>query len=186
MVKILTVLLLSCAISLTAAVTINLQEVGSDVLVEASGTLDTSGLNLAFGNTGGAAWNVYPQSGAFRAGAPGNLDLYDGITSPGGSFGSGSFTTATTRTGDSIYVSTGYIGLPLNYTSGATLTASNVFTDASFSSLGLTAGTYTWSWSSDSITLNISAVPEPSTYALIAGGLILSFAVWRRRRTHTA
>jgi hypothetical protein len=151
MVKIITVFLLGGAVSLMAVVTINVQELGSDVVVEASGTLDTSGLNLAFGNTGGSPWNVYPQSGAFRAGAPGNLDLYDGVTSPGGSFGSGSVTTATTRVGDSIYVSFGYIGLPLDYVSGTLLTASNVFADASLASLGLTAGTYTWAWSSDSI-----------------------------------
>jgi hypothetical protein len=184
MYKLIPVLFLICVISLPAGVTINVQEAGADVSVEASGTLDTSGLNLAYSNTAGAAWNVYPQSGGFRAGAPSTLDLYDGVTSPGGSFGSGSFATASTRIGDSIYVSAGYIGLPVDYVSGATLTASNVFTGASFSSLGLSPGSYTWAWSSDSITLNIgaSAVPEPSTYAALAGLAIFGVVLLRRRR----
>jgi hypothetical protein len=32
---------------------------------------------------------------------------------------------------------------------------------------------------------SVSAVPEPSTYAAIAGGLMLGFAVWRRRKART-
>jgi hypothetical protein len=32
------------------------------------------------------------------------------------------------------------------------------------------------------ITLNASAIPEPSTYAAMAGSAMLGFAVWRRRR----
>jgi len=34
----------------------------------------------------------------------------------------------------------------------------------------------------EGITLNASAIPEPSTYAAIAGAAMLGFAVWRRRR----
>ena len=36
---------------------------------------------------------------------------------------------------------------------------------------------------SGSIALNITAIPEPSTYALCAGILTLGFVAWRRRRT---
>ena len=38
----------------------------------------------------------------------------------------------------------------------------------------------------EGITLNASAIPEPSTYAAMAGALVLGFAVWHRRRRPVA
>lgn len=37
----------------------------------------------------------------------------------------------------------------------------------------------------EGITLNATAIPEPSTYAAIAGAAMLGFAVWKRRRRST-
>lgn len=37
-------------------------------------------------------------------------------------------------------------------------------------------------FSLESFTINVSAIPEPSTYALIFGGLALGFVVWKRRK----
>jgi hypothetical protein len=56
----------------------------------------------------------------------------------------------------------------------------------SFASLGITPGTYLWTWTGDSVTLNIGSgpapVPEPGTWAaaaLLAGGA--AFMRWRKR-----
>jgi hypothetical protein len=46
--------------------------------------------------------------------------------------------------------------------------------------LGVTPGTYTWSWTTDSITLN--AVPEPSTSCMALAGLACGgYSLFRRR-----
>lgn len=51
---------------------------------------------------------------------------------------------------------------------------------------GATATGGTFSVNAWSMTGEVSAVPEPSTYAAIAGGLVLAGAVWQRRRTRGA
>ena len=78
--------------------------------------------------------------------------------------------------------------LPAGYVSGNTLSDGATWNSASFSSLGATPGIYVWKWGSgahaDSFTLDIgSAIPEPSTWALMALGFAgLGFAGWRSRR----
>lgn len=46
------------------------------------------------------------------------------------------------------------------------------------------AGGITSGISFDNMAVSVSAVPEPSTYAAIAGALVLGFTVWRRRRVN--
>lgn len=176
------VLLMCLPIALPAAVIVNLQEVGSDLVLSASGTLDTSGLTLG-GNTSYNPY-LYPQSGALVTGAGGAASYFTGSTLTGGSFGSGGYTPASSGLGDLIYVSTAYIGVSSSYVSGAALSASNTYTGASIASLGLVEGSYTWTWSSDSITLIIgsSMIPEPSSYALLFGAATLGFCTLRRSR----
>lgn len=50
---------------------------------------------------------------------------------------------------------------------------------------GASSGTGTMSVNAWSMTGGVSAVPEPSTYAAIAGGLVLAGACWQRRRTRS-
>lgn len=181
--KLMVALFLTGALSATAVVTINVQQLGADVLVSANGTLDTSGLTFDR-DRDGPAWNAYPQSGAFKAGA-GRMRYYTGYTSAGGGFGTGDwgFFTADISSGDAIYVDNYYFGVPIGYVSGTSLTGSNTFSGKTISDLEMTPGTYTWTLPNDTITLNISAspVPEPSTYALIAGIAMLGMVLWRRR-----
>jgi hypothetical protein len=73
------------------------------------------------------------------------------------------------------------LGVPFGYAGGA-LSGSATFSGETFASIGMTPGTYVWSWgsggSADSFTLNI--VPEPTTVLLLTTRL--AALAWRVRR----
>ena len=73
--------------------------------------------------------------------------------------------------------------MPSRYGSG-NLSNSATWSNATFASLGLTPGTYVWTWGSgehqDSFTLNIRHVPEPTTLTLL--GSAVACLAWLRRR----
>ena len=66
--------------------------------------------------------------------------------------------------------------------------------NATFASLGVTPGTYTWTWADDppdqSFTLDVvspTAAPLPAALPLFAGGLsALGLFGWRRKRKSSA
>ena len=60
----------------------------------------------------------------------------------------------------------------------------DTFANASFSSLDLTPGTYTYTLPHDTITVQIgpAAVPEPATIVLVASALPFALVGWLRRR----
>tara|TARA_R110002111_G_scaffold30696_1_gene63090 strand:- start:43 stop:615 length:573 start_codon:yes stop_codon:yes gene_type:complete len=177
------IILLLLAVTTYGQVTITVVESGSDLIMTATGSLDTTGLTAA-GNTTYSPY-LYPQNGAVITGANNAAaTYYSGATAFGGSFGTAGFTAADAGgSGDLVYVSAFYLGLPQSYIDGTSLTSTNTFTDKSFSSLGLIEGTYVWSWPSDSITLVIggSAVPEPASWAALCGAMGLIATGFRRR-----
>ena len=72
--------------------------------------------------------------------------------------------------------------LPLGYTAGTSIDTTLIFNDTTLTSLGLyntNGGTFTAG--TNSVTWSVTAVPEPSTYALFAGLGILGYVAWRRR-----
>ena len=194
-------LLLTCAAALAAAahahaaLTFQLEQVGDDVVLTGSGSLNVSVLTLDGQAAVGSGLN--PHFGVAQVGTIedfGNLvDTYLGATGPS-SFGNDTdlnFKFADSGTGDAAGISGAGLGngteirLPAGYVSGDPLFGTATFDGATFASLGFTPGTYTYTWGSglnaDSLTVT-SVVPEPSTWALMTVGAgLLAFSVARRR-----
>lgn len=172
-----------------AALIVTMQEVAGDVLVSGSGTANLAALSFLFNAFGIAA--ISPSEGLIILGdnfAGPLLNVYGGLSGPL-SFGSGGLTFATSATGDlfGLRGEAGVLAVPDGYVSGTSLNATSMFASATFASLGVTPGTYVWTWgsgnTSDSLTLRIggAAVPEPvsvSLLAVCAAGLTVRR--WRR------
>jgi hypothetical protein len=82
--------------------------------------------------------------------------------------------------------------VPFRYVSGSSLSGTSTFDGATIATLGLTPGSYVYTWGSgvdaDGITVNISGVPEPSTWAMMGLGFasLGVVACGARRRTSLA
>ena len=146
-----------------AEVTAVAHEVGGDVVIEASGTLNLD--EWTFGQSANASGQIDPSSPAVVVG--GRLvpvDIYD--TPPGSysrpdNFGSGGSLVAQTGTGDLFgFRDPNSIFVPQGYVSGEALSGTTTFRFQTFFSLGMEVGSYTWSWgqgaTSDSFTLIIT------------------------------
>jgi len=159
------------------------QQVGGNVDVVGSGTLDLTDLTLFTSGSGGAY--IQPDDAQILLGAS-NVLIYFGLTGPG-NFGSGGAAPNSSRTGEAVglaeIVSTLDLFVPADYVSRSSLTSSADFT-GSFAGIGITPGTYVWTWGSsgdaDSFTLRF-AVPEPASALLL--GLPLAGTLLARRRT---
>ena len=122
-----------------------------------SGTLNINDLTLVAGATGpmgGAGIGI--NSATFVLGENGGyFDQYSGILTNPSNFGTGGGLGASTASGDIVGVV--YEGgppyllvVPTGYTSGSYLTSSQTFNSQTFTSLGLVAGTYSYTWGTGS------------------------------------
>ena len=174
-----------------AAYTVTLTKSGGDVFAVGSGSLNTTGFPFT-----GDAWvfqdGIEPSSGTVLLGQPSgtnpNSTVYGGTLSGPTNFGSGGLSVAGTGTGDRVALSDtvnfNEILVPLGYVSGHPLESTAAFA-GTFASLGITPGSYTWTWGSgntaNSFTLNVDA-PEPASASLLA--LAAAALLARRRRRH--
>ena len=169
------------------------QEVGADVVTSVSGFVNTTGLTNTGSASGRGRFAGTSSGGSVIQVGPNVSYINWGGVTGSAVFGSGSRTFATTNTGDNAGIgtfSTGFVlFLPQTYVSGASMSGTSTYTGATLASLGMTAGTYNWTWGSGAnagtAQLTISAVPEPSTYALaaIATGVMAYLASRRKART---
>jgi len=148
-----------------------LEEVGSDVIATGGGPLDLLGLSSLGLNADQAG--MLPLFGTINTGpAPPNVTptaAYGGITGPT-SFGSGGLLLfADSGSGDLVGVHghTGILVVPDGYISGDPLSDTSTYLNQTFAALGVTPGTYVWSWGdgeNQNFTLQIGpvAVPEPA------------------------
>ena len=167
------------------AYTVTLHQAGSNVVATGSGAINLTG--LTFSSTQGAAPFINPSFPGIRVGAGGPCDVWDGVAGPT-SFGSGGVTSGSIGIGDLAGLSTNELNVPQGYVSGTTLTTgSATFNNATFASLGVTPGTYVWTWGTglpnQNFTLIIGGAGVPdgcSTVSLLGFGL-LSLAALRRK-----
>lgn len=162
-----------------AAYMMTLTEVGSDVVATGSGSLDLTGLSQ---RESVFAPFINPQRADLYVGMAQEVPapVYEGTIIGPGNFGPGGFNNSASGSGDVAGIADGLSGVvvPEGYVSGAALSGNATWNNSSFTSLGVTPGTYVWSWGSsasdDTLTLQIgpaAIVPEPSSLTLLSSGL---------------
>ncbi|HEV7997451.1 MAG TPA: PEP-CTERM sorting domain-containing protein [Stellaceae bacterium] len=171
-----------------AAYIVTFSQLGPDVVASGSGSIDLNG--LTFITSGSTQPEVAPTFATEATGAAGAVDEYSGASGPVG-FGPGVFTSATTGTGDLVGIQqligepAGFVFVPTGYASGAPLSDTATYDNQSFATLGLTPGTYEWTWGNgaadDTFTLDV-AVPEPASLMLLGAAVGLGLLVRRRRK----
>lgn len=184
-----------CAPSAQAAYTITIEQVGSDVVATGSGSINFDALTL-YGDELGSSL-LEASGGAIIVGPTAETDdtFYSGVAGPI-AFGTGDEFLADSGGGGIVGLGTfdepsgGVVAVPQGYVSGAPLgTSTATWTDTTISGLGLTPGSFVWTWGDgatvDSFTLDISSVgaaaPEPGAWAMMVLGLG-GLALLRTRR----
>ena len=169
-----------------AGYTVTLLQVGTDVVATGSGAIDLNGLTFI---TSVDNDNPAIQAGLGLIGTgpfASSVDAYQGFTGPT-DFGSGAGALPNTASGDLVGISSGARALyvPLGYVSGTTLSDSMTFDNATFASLGVTPGTYVWSWGTglpnQNFTLIIPGVPDGGSTISLLGCALLGLAALRRK-----
>jgi len=156
-----------------ASLIINVNQQGNDVVATGSGSINLTGLTLQYTD------NIqYPLAAYLQANDPGVIlgsgtgDHYNYISNSPYNFGPGTGGTvfASAYSGNLFGFDYGQVVVPSGYISGSPLSGTATFGNKTFADIGITPDTYTWTLTNnDSVTLNInvSTVPEPSTYALL-------------------
>ncbi len=181
-----------------AAVVITIAQVGPDVVVTTTGTLDTTGFTI-FG--GGGSNQATLSASVIRLGYAASVTDFTpgvGVSGPSTNFSfiSGSTNVATTAANGDVFAffpsgGSATIVLPENYASNSPLSNTIVWTNttlagpnpAGLNITGLVPNDYVWTLANGD-TITISVIPEPSRglLALLGVGAI----VLRRRRTQPA
>jgi hypothetical protein len=172
---------------------VTVEQVGSNVVATGSGSIDLTGLSLYFSDTLSET-GIDPSEGLIVTGPASGAfeDLYTGFTGPT-SIGSGGLTSPPSTGSGNIVGIVGnaaldgvpLVGVPSGYVSGSALSDTSTYDNATLASLGVTPGTYTWTWDSgaNSFTLDVekpAAAPEPSSLSLL--GIVLLAGLWLVRK----
>jgi len=162
------------------AYTVTLEQMGPDVVANGSGPINLTGLTFVGPFSNFSA--ISPSNGLIRTGPAGFAiyDSYRGFTGPA-SFGTGfPGTFANSGTGDLVGIANGPLDalfVPPNYQSGAALTSSSTWTNATFASLGVTPGTYVWTWGTGYRTRTSRSSSEALGFPMAARQFLYSVSV---------
>ena len=185
--------------SAMAAYTVNVTEVGGNVVASGSGSINTAALTLASSGTyplvrGGNA--LLYIGGTPHTIKPMTISGVGAISGPT-SFGTPLVETHADATSGGLVGVIGIDGLlfvPPGYVSQSPMASSATWNGQTIASLGLTPGTYTWTWgagpTADTFTVQISpppaapaSIPTLSEWALIGlSSLLAMFGIARVRR----
>jgi autotransporter adhesin len=148
-----------------AAIVITGTETDGNVVLSYTGSINLTGIENQ-GRGEDIRNLINPTYGDFAFGSASNEAIYFFPTATGASsYGTGSTTFASASSGDrflfyALYDNVSQIIVDSTYISGTNISGSLTFNGATFSSLGITPGTYKWTLSNnDTITLNAS-IPE--------------------------
>ena len=168
------------------AYNVTLEQVGADVVATGSGAFNLMGLDFfASGVANGFGVSAINGTIVMGSGVNTGVDTYNGFTGPT-SFGSGGDFFANTGSGDFVAIQ-GFLGghlyVPHDY-AGAALSDSITFNNSNFATMGLTPGTYVWSWgdgANQNFTLQIGSVPDGGSTVSLLGFASLGLVALRRK-----
>ena len=168
--------LIMCGLSVRpaqAGYVVTLQQVGPDVVATGSGTLDTTGLAKNVDPPFAPAL-VQPDAGTINTGPTGftsDSERLGNLVSGPASFGSGEQTLASSGSGDTVgfaLLPPGQFNLFVPQTcafSCGPLSDTSTYAGATFASLGITPGTYKWTWGTgpdQNFTIQAGTGPTPT------------------------
>lgn len=166
-----------------AALVINVNDVGGQVVISATGSINIAAVAVAPTGTN-ANFSPYNNRNAFYAGDGSNVDYYK-VGFANFTLGALSQVIPISSSGPiMVGVELDYLVVPAGYVSGSDLSGSTNTYSGSIASLGMTVGSQTRTFSngsfSDSVTVNVGVVPEPGAWLMGMVGLGI-FGLRRRR-----
>jgi IPTL-CTERM motif len=165
------------------AYTVTIQQVGANVVATGSGTLNLAAIP-PYLNASGQSF-MQPNVGGLAIGTiSASVDLHAPVTGPT-NFGSGSaYVHADSDSGLLVGITANqYVVVDHSYV-GGNLNSSSTWNNRTIASLGLTPGTYTWTWGSgltaDSFTVVVvgssTAVPTLSEWGIVLASMLIGVA----------
>lgn len=147
-----------------AVYNIVMTESGGNVVATSSGSINTAGVTTS----ANAAWcsgglgSINPSYPTVCIGTGASGSAFSASIAPP-NVGTGVGATATSGSGQPVFLAGSTIYLPPGYTSGAALSSTTTWAGKTLATLGVTVGTYTWSFgtgaNADSIVLSVGTTP---------------------------
>ncbi|MBU2123028.1 MAG: IPTL-CTERM sorting domain-containing protein [Gammaproteobacteria bacterium] len=162
--------LLAAASASQAIYNVHIYQVGPDVVMSGSGSVNTSSMTIltTIGNCAAGDGIIGPNS--LCIGTETTADQYQGVLIPALSVPIGAAFGGSSSSGPGVYIQGADLYLPENYVSASAITNRSTFAGTTLTGLGLTVGTQTlFVPSGDEIVINIGTAPPvaPSNPASI-------------------